>query len=209
MQPTHFPLPQVVALPLCYPAMAMSVAPAATPAPFTTTVAAQILLLQQGMAAAAPAPMPLEAPRCPCCDGSCERDAREVLRGRGAAYGSAEALGKISVVCIGDSITSGVGASTAASTYPGHLQRLLGDGYVVTNLGACGAALQRCSDLPYRGRVQWQAAQMVRADIVVVMLGTNDARPANWNAPGQALQFEEDYRALVDSMCRSNGMDCI
>lgn len=100
----------------------------------------------------------------------------EILQGRGVAHGSAEALGKTSVVCVGDSITSGVGASRAAATYPGHLQRLLGDDYVVTNLGACGAAMQRYSDLPYRRRVQWQAAQMARADIIVIMLGTNDAR---------------------------------
>lgn len=138
--------------------------------------------------------------RCPCCDGSCERDAREILRGRGAAHGSVEALGKTSVVCIGDSITSGVGASRAAATYPGHLQRLLGDDYIVTNLGACGAAMQRCSDLPYRRRVQWEAAQRVRADIVVVMLGTNDARPPNWDTPARALDYEADYRALVHAM---------
>jgi len=139
-----------------------------------------------------------EPASCPCCGGSCERDAREIFKGRGAAYGSEEAVGKVSVVCIGDSITSGVGASQPGNPYPAQLQKMLGDRYIVSNLGACGAAMQRCSDSPYRKRLQWQAAQKVHADIVIIMLGTNDARPPNWHGANRALQYGSDYQALVD-----------
>mmetsp|Transcript_6088 Transcript_6088/g.17615 ORF Transcript_6088/g.17615 Transcript_6088/m.17615 type:complete len:584 (-) Transcript_6088:229-1980(-) len=229
MQLAVLPMAQgapAISMPFC---LAVPTAHTAAPAaPSAASIATQLVLRQhqqQQMVAAAAALSaasgPAASPRhsasgsrhgkvrnhCPCCDGSCERDAREILRGRGAAHGSEEEAGKISVVCIGDSITAGVGATEARSTYPAHLQRLLGDDYVVTNLGACGAAMQRGSDLPYRKRLQWQAAQKVRADIIVIMLGTNDARPPNWNGPSRALQYEADYKALIDVMRANNSPD--
>jgi len=139
-------------------------------------------------------------PGCPCCGGRCERDAREILRGRGA--NAPEMLHKTSVVCVGDSITAGIGASQGGTTYPEQLQKLLGDSYVVTNLGACGAALQRTADTPYWQRLQWEAAVRVRADLVVIMLGTNDARPPNWQGNNGPAQYEIDAKAMVDCFVR-------
>ena len=41
-------------------------------------------------------------------------------------------------------------------TYPAQLQRMLGEQYIVTNLGACAAAMQQHADTPYWKRLQWQ-----------------------------------------------------
>lgn len=91
------------------------------------------------------------------------------------------------VACVGDSITSGVQASSADHSYPAVLQRLLGRRYKVTNLGAPGTQLQRLHPLGSRYqrdpdfRPYWTTAHFARLnstdwDVVVIMLGTNDAR---------------------------------
>jgi len=135
---------------------------------------------------------------CSACGGRCEHEAGEILRGRGA--NAAQNAGRISIVCIGDSITAGIGASDFSMSYPAQLQKMLGDRYIVTNLGACGAALQRSADIPYRKRLQWQAALKVRADIIVIMLGHNDARPPNWRGASGAVQFEADFKTMLAAL---------
>ena len=59
----------------------------------------------------------------------------------------------IKVACVGDSITAGAHSSGGNHTYPAQLQMLLGDGYVVTNLGACGSTMTKHGDSPYWQRV--------------------------------------------------------
>ena len=96
----------------------------------------------------------------------------------------------IRVACVGDSITAGYLSSNASFAYPGRLQTQLdskfGAGtYAVTNFGAGGATVQKDADSPYWNRTQY--ASFVNGssyDIVVVMLGTNDAKDAgNGGAP--------------------------
>lgn len=113
---------------------------------------------------------------------------------------------QISVACVGDSITAGVCSSSGDNSYPGQLQGMLGDGYVVTNFGACGSTMQQTGDSPYWKRPQWPAVQASNADVIVIMLGTNDAKtketggPANWENDGNTGgdRFAADSKAMID-----------
>jgi len=115
---------------------------------------------------------------------------------------------QISVACVGDSITAGVHASSGDTTYPAMLQKKLGDGYKVTNLGACGSTMLKAGDSPFWKRPQYQALTAGKWDIVVIMLGTNDAKdkgnggPANWphdcTGTGQlTCPFAQDYASMI------------
>lgn len=87
----------------------------------------------------------------------------------------------IRVACIGDSITAGVGTQDAATeSYPARLQTLLGDGFRVGNFGHSGATLSRQTNRPYWTRPEFEKAMEFRPNIVVIMLGTNDAHPDHW-----------------------------
>jgi len=106
---------------------------------------------------------------------------------------------QISIACIGDSITAGVHSSGGNHTYPGQLQIILGDKYVVTNYGNCGSTMLKKSNKPYWNYPQWTRAQAAKADIYIVMLGTNDAKdpgdggPNNWNQTA----YEADYASML------------
>lgn len=103
--------------------------------------------------------------------------------------------GQIKVACIGDSITYGHGVENwEKNNYPAQLQELLGDEYHVANYGSSGACVNPDGDQPYRDREVYQASLAYDADIIVFMLGTNDAKPDNWNGIDA---FMEDYMALL------------
>jgi lysophospholipase L1-like esterase len=40
------------------------------------------------------------------------------------------------------------------------------------------------------------------ADIITIMLGTNDTKPQNWDSYGS--EFTSDYKALIDTLSNSN-----
>ena len=103
----------------------------------------------------------------------------------------------IRVACVGDSITAGVDASSREMTYPSQLQRLLGDGYVVTNLGSSGATMQAAGPRPYVQTAMYRALLENEWDVVVLMLGTNDGRPAD------PMKDECDPHAFLDQPCKN------
>ena len=99
---------------------------------------------------------------------------------------------KIVVACCGDSITQGVGvADPARESYPAVLQKLLGDNYTVLNFGVGGRALLRKKD-PYSIGNGLNS----KPDIVIMALGTNDAREENWKQFGH--EFVGDYKNLIN-----------
>ena len=104
----------------------------------------------------------------------------------------------IKVACVGDSITEGSGLQPD-KRYPAQLQALLGAGYKVENFGVGGRTLLSKGNLPYIKEQRYQDALAMEPDIVVIMLGTNDAKPMNWKFE---KEFEADYRALVESFKR-------
>lgn len=119
---------------------------------------------------------------------------------------------QIKVACVGDSITAGAHSSGSAKTYPSQLQDLIGSGYSVTNLGACGSTMLKSADSPYWKRPQYAALTAAKWDIVIIMLGTNDAKdagshgPQNWphdcgsiQTPSVAnCQFATDYASMIE-----------
>lgn len=100
-------------------------------------------------------------------------------RGKGTAA--------LKIGTVGDSITAGAHSSGGAYTYPAQLQSMLDPTkYQVTNLGACGSTMQKAGNSPYWQRPQYQTLISNKWDIIVIMLGTNDAKdpadggPSNW-----------------------------
>lgn len=104
------------------------------------------------------------------------------------------AANPIQVSCVGDSITHGSGANTLKNSYPDQLQRMLGTDYVVKNYGVSGATLLKNGDKPYVQQQLYKDSLDSKADIVIIMLGTNDTKPQNWKLKDQ---FEGDYKELI------------
>ncbi|HVU51886.1 MAG TPA: GDSL-type esterase/lipase family protein, partial [Polyangia bacterium] len=96
----------------------------------------------------------------------------------------------IKVACVGDSITQNSGWSDK-------LGARLGAGYTSTNYGLSGTTLLKNGDHPYWTSQQFTDSHAANPDIVVIMLGTNDSKPFNWNA--HKGEFVGDYEALIDS----------
>jgi len=107
------------------------------------------------------------------------------------------AQGQIKVACVGDSITYGHGISNwPKNNYPVILQGLLGDDYHVNSYGVSGRAVQPDSDQPYTALPHYQQSLDYDADIVIIMMGTNDSKPENWH---NADAFKEALVSLIDS----------
>jgi lysophospholipase L1-like esterase len=101
----------------------------------------------------------------------------------------------VRVACVGDSITQGSGAGKGMS-YPTQLQGLLGESWVVGNFGVSGRTLLKKGDHPYWNEAAYQKALTFKPDVVVIMLGTNDTKPQNWQ---HEAEFVADYTELVKS----------
>jgi lysophospholipase L1-like esterase len=95
--------------------------------------------------------------------------------------------GLIRVACVGDSITEGSG-------YPENLQVMLGDNYMVGNFGVSGSTVLQNSDMPYMNEPAFWRAIAFQPSIVVVMLGTNDAKESPY---GSVENFQSDYKELI------------
>eukprot|EP00727_Mastigamoeba_balamuthi_P007783 m51a1_g3625 putative xylanase (193) ;mRNA; r:119205-119953 len=94
------------------------------------------------------------------------------------------------VTCVGDSITDG------ARSWPAITQGLLGPGYALLNAGVSGTTAQLAGDHPWVQSRMYAAAMASSPNVVIVMLGTNDAKWFNWNE----ARFCADYTALIRSL---------
>jgi lysophospholipase L1-like esterase len=96
---------------------------------------------------------------------------------------------------VGDSITFGaLVKGRKVNCYPAQLQKLLGSRYSVRNFGANGHAAQKSADKPYWQHPYFKASTDFDPDIVLLMLGTNDALERNWRG---AAPFITDYREMI------------
>ena len=100
------------------------------------------------------------------------------------------------VACVGDSITAGY-LSSNNMDYPHQLQTMLGSKYKVINFGAGGRTMLKKGDQPYWTTGPLRFALESKPDIVVLMLGTNDAKVNNWR-PLHA-EFPVDYKTMIDT----------
>lgn len=103
----------------------------------------------------------------------------------------------IRVVCVGNSITYGAGiANREKNSYPKQLQYLLGSHYKVLNAGCNSATLLSEGDYPYIERDEYKQSLEFEPHIVIIKLGTNDAKPQNRI---KLDQYKSDYQKLIDS----------
>lgn len=102
--------------------------------------------------------------------------------------------GAIKIAAVGDSLTYGYGLENRREeAYPSVLLDLLGSHYQVSNYGMSGRSLLSTSDYPYLKENNAQASLQSEADIVIIMIGSNDSRAAYWNKE----QFVKEYRDFV------------
>ncbi len=107
--------------------------------------------------------------------------------------------GLLRVACVGDSITQSTG-------YPYVLQAMLGERYEVGNFGVSGATVLLNTDKPYLNQTACLNAMIFNPTVVVIMLGTNDARI---NIYQESVDFELDYEQLVRSFQTSKSSPTI
>lgn len=93
----------------------------------------------------------------------------------------------ILVACVGDSLTRG-------TEYTIDLWSMLGTNYTVGDFGIGGATVDADSGSGYINETAFQVAKDFQPDIVIIMLGTNDANP---HLNETAASFIADYTTLV------------
>jgi acyl-CoA thioesterase-1 len=99
------------------------------------------------------------------------------------------------IACVGDSITCGaLIKNRKENCYPAQLEKLLGAGYSVRNFGVNGHSLQKKASKPYWEHGHFQASSDFGAALVILMLGTNDARENNWKG---IEAYAADYREML------------
>ncbi|HIS27097.1 MAG TPA: sialate O-acetylesterase [Candidatus Pullilachnospira intestinigallinarum] len=105
---------------------------------------------------------------------------------------------QIRVACVGDSITYGTGVENREENcYPVKLQEALGtEQWRVGNFGVDGATVQEAPKASYREQDRYRQSLDYEAKVVVLMLGTNDAKTGNWK---DRETFLKDYGTLVES----------
>lgn len=104
------------------------------------------------------------------------------------------------VACIGDSITFGAGVlySRNADSYPAILQTMVGDEFQIINFGHSGRTLQDEGDNPYREEKVYTQSLNCDAEIYIVMLGTNDSKPYNWNSLRYETELADFLQTYID-----------
>jgi len=96
----------------------------------------------------------------------------------------------VRVACVGDSLTQ-------STEYPYDLWMLLGTAnYTVENFGAGSTTVSVNTETPYINTSAFQNALKFQPNIVIIMLGTNDAQP---NLEANNVTFVDDYAKLISS----------
>ncbi len=105
---------------------------------------------------------------------------------------AADAVTKL--VCVGDSITAGVGIKGMAGKYTTQLGQLLGDTYKVYRFGKSGATMLKKGTIPYWNEKLFGAVLKNKPQVIIIFLGTNDAQIQNWK---HGEDFVGDYKAMI------------
>ncbi len=110
--------------------------------------------------------------------------------------------GQIKIACVGDSITYGHGIiNWSKNNYPVQLGEILGSSYCAANFGVNGSTVQQDANKPYTAQKIYNKSLHFNADVLVLMLGSNDSKAENWNG---AEAFKEQYVSLVKSYKNQN-----
>ncbi len=98
----------------------------------------------------------------------------------------------IKVACVGDSITDN---GKTVNAYPAQLNEMLGDSYELGNFGCSGATAMKGGFWDYRNSNEYKNSLTFEPDIVIIMLGTNDALADNREKA--KTNFKADYIQLI------------
>ncbi len=103
----------------------------------------------------------------------------------------------VKVACIGDSITFGSRIENPdTDSYPAQLQRLMGPFYEVRNYGFRARIMSQVGDHPYMKEKMYEDVKAFLPDVCVIMLGTNDTKPQNWDPDN----FRSAYALMVQEL---------
>lgn len=113
-------------------------------------------------------------------------------------YSLVNALGdgqnQTKIACVGDSLTYGYGLSDRSTeSWPAVMSKNAGAN--VGNFGVCGATAMKDTAISYWDQPEYQESSDFGANIVVIMLGTNDASYKNWDGIDAYLK---DMKALIN-----------
>jgi lysophospholipase L1-like esterase len=114
----------------------------------------------------------------------------------------------IRIVCIGDSITEGVGVSEPTQyAYPAQLERWLWKDVLVENLGKSGKTMRDDLADSYMKTGSYKRVLQLaeETDVFTVMLGTNDGNRigTGWSAEDSAA-YKRDFEVLLRSISEKN-----
>lgn len=102
--------------------------------------------------------------------------------------------GKRKIACVGDSITFGHGVNgKTEKTWEYTVNQILGESFQVINYGASGRTVQTAGDYPYTSDKIFEYSLECGAETYLILLGTNDAKPWNWDQK----RFEKDYESFI------------
>lgn len=112
----------------------------------------------------------------------------------------------VSIACIGDSITQGVGVDKSSHTYSEQLERWLWKDAVVYNLGNSGKTMRDDLADSYMKTTTWKKALSLAPsiDVFTVMLGTNDSnRDRSWTT-ADTTKFKTDCETMFSALKAKN-----
>lgn len=110
---------------------------------------------------------------------------------------------KITIACVGDSLTFGRSYTEDVHLYPTYLAEMLGDGYKVTNYGMGGTCVQEDLAYPYTSTRAYKMSVESQSDILIIMLGTNDIWGSGWR---DEETFYKYYIDLIDSYLQTENI---
>lgn len=101
------------------------------------------------------------------------------------------------VACVGDSITEGFKLKNpSVESYPAQLSKLVANNIRVENFGIRGRSIIKAGEQSYWDSEMYQKSLHFNPDIVIIMLGSNDMKDANF---GKREEIVKDYNALIQS----------
>lgn len=104
----------------------------------------------------------------------------------------------VKIAVVGNSITEGYTVGIPSrDAYPAQLQLYLGENFQVGNFGVSGRTMLKKGDSPIWIEPLFQDALAFEPDILIILLGTNDSKPQNWDLYGE--EFDDDYLAMIDT----------
>jgi acyl-CoA thioesterase-1 len=108
---------------------------------------------------------------------------------------------------IGNSITEGSGLTDPETqSYPAQLAPMLeeiyGDTCIVQNFGITTTTMLKNGNVSYWNSVQFEDYMEYAAEICIILLGTNDTKPVNWDEHGD--EFIGDYLSMIDTIKTRN-----